>query len=879
MKALHIGRWFLLLSLFWGVLGAPGNIAAASLSHSEELNSVYSSVWLPLVVRLTAPNSVDYSTEKFEQPALIPVQQGGSGGTVLSASGQTTFTEGSAPILIAPNLLITTATQVNLDSASIAIGNGFLPAQDRLGVYGQSGTSGTYGTINWAYNAISGVMSLTGTATLTTYQNLMRQITYNNLSHYPSTVSRSVTFMIGTNSYYAGTGHFYEYVSAAAITWSNAETAAAGRRYLGLQGYLVTLASAGENAFASSQLRGVAWIGANDTGTEGTWRWVVGPETGTNFCTGANPCNPVSGRYANWNSAEPNNSGGNEDYAHMIYTPTVGPRGAWNDLGNAGGSGDYSTGGYLVEYGGLASDPYTVFSGTVTVNVVGTNELALSKKAEDLNGAPLYARDWIRYTLYVTNTNPTDSMTDIILTDTLPAGMNLIEAAPAGYTGSAALTWNVGTLAAGAVWTGVVTMSTAATATMIGGNIAAVSCPSDTLQQTSPIFSGGSGVVERGLVMTKDADDLNGMPLYSGDIIRYTLRVTNTHATLSQTNISLVDALPMGLILLGASPAGISTTNAFTWDIGTLAPGAVWTGILTMTTDGVSSAISGNLALLTSEQQYPQSIGPVWPAGGGNILFGVGIQKVAEDLNGGELHLGDRVRYTIHISNTSATITQTNVRVQDMLPAGLALESAAPAGFTGTQPLIWNLGTLGPGAQWTGTLTMTVDGSASVIGGNLAEVSSDQQNPLSVGPILPPGGGNIVPWADLWIGIQSPPSGSILTYTVNVGNYGPISVAGALVSNTLPAQLTGALWVCEAGAGAACTASGGGKLSDTVTLPVNGLITYTLWGTAPSGLGLFNTVEVQPPAGMDDSVLTNNQRTAHVLHQLYLPLVLRNKAN
>ncbi len=106
--------------------------------------------------------------------------------------------------------------------------------------------------------------------------------------------------------------------------------------------------------------------------------------------------------------------------------------------------------------------------------------------------------------------------------------------------------------------------------------------------------------------------------------------------------------------------------------------------------------------------------------------------------------------------------------------------------------------------------------------------------------------------------------GGTLTYTIVVSNAGPADVIGAVVSDTIPAQITSWDWACTAlsgGAGGCDAVSGSNSdFSDTVDLPINASITYTVTATvdaAATGL-LTNTVTVTPPAGTVDIDNTNN---------------------
>ncbi|MCA8882209.1 MAG: hypothetical protein KDA50_00400 [Rhodobacteraceae bacterium] len=128
---------------------------------------------------------------------------------------------------------------------------------------------------------------------------------------------------------YGGTGNWYDVVFAS-ITWTQAKAAAQASVFKGVQGYLVTVTSAGEQGFINTLNPNSAqlWIGATDEVTEGQWVWDGGPEAGQ----------LLSATYSNWSAGEPNNAGG-EDYAVGWWS---GDR--WNDLPNLARSG------YVVEW-------------------------------------------------------------------------------------------------------------------------------------------------------------------------------------------------------------------------------------------------------------------------------------------------------------------------------------------------------------------------------------------------------------------------------------------------------------------------------------------------------------------------------------------------
>jgi len=172
---------------------------------------------------------------------------------------------------------------------------------------------------------------------------------------------------------FSGNGHFYEFVSAPGISWTDARDAAALRTYNGQQGYLVTITSQEENDFAFEKIQQQGWIGATDAANEGTWIWDGGPEAGQQFWSGLSNGSATSGRYNAWGSGEPNNAG-NEDYAHFRTD------GLWNDYPLSVGSIQ----GYVVEYGGTSGDCNidATATATITFNLNDTENPVITAPAD-----------------------------------------------------------------------------------------------------------------------------------------------------------------------------------------------------------------------------------------------------------------------------------------------------------------------------------------------------------------------------------------------------------------------------------------------------------------------------------------------------------------
>lgn len=213
------------------------------------------------------------------------------------------------------------------------------------------------------YNSTSGIMTITGNMSATELQSIFRNAKIKTTSN--NNQNRKVTFMLGTAIPNTTTGHYYEFVTNPGITWHNAKAAAENSYFYGLQGYLATITSDAENQFVVSKLQGQGWFGASDEAQEGNWKWVTGPEAGTQFWQGTGSGSAVGGLYNNWSSGEPNDAGG-EDHVHFLTS------GKWNDYA----FNNSSINGYVVEYGGMPNDGCVKLTADkiikVTLNVAPT---------------------------------------------------------------------------------------------------------------------------------------------------------------------------------------------------------------------------------------------------------------------------------------------------------------------------------------------------------------------------------------------------------------------------------------------------------------------------------------------------------------------------
>jgi uncharacterized repeat protein (TIGR01451 family) len=246
---------------------------------------------------------------------------------------------------------------------------------------------------------------------------------------------------------------------------------------------------------------------------------------------------------------------------------------------------------------------------------------------------------------------------------------------------------------------------------------------------------------------------------------------------------------------------------------------------------------------------------------------------------------GSLITYTLTVSNAGPGPVS-GATVADAVPAqiaGLAVVcgsatgggNCGPAsnfGFTGNN-LNATIASLPSGASVALTINGTVSATASGSFANTATV-----NPPA-GVTDPTPGNNtstvntsigVVPTsADVSIvktGTATVQVGGAISYQLTLVNAGPGAANGAVVTDSVPAAITGVITTCMAAGGAVCPASipAGNAVNVAIpALPSGGQVTLMVSGIAPAtAQNLSNTANVAAPPGITDPVAGNNTSTA-----------------
>ncbi|MBN1158496.1 MAG: PKD domain-containing protein, partial [Bacteroidales bacterium] len=104
-----------------------------------------------------------------------------------------TYSEGSGPVQITGTITVTDPDNTSLASATIKISSNYQSQQDVLSFITANG-------ISPSWNAATGTMTLSGTASLENYSNALRNVTYNNTSLNPSMDDRTISFTVNDDN-------------------------------------------------------------------------------------------------------------------------------------------------------------------------------------------------------------------------------------------------------------------------------------------------------------------------------------------------------------------------------------------------------------------------------------------------------------------------------------------------------------------------------------------------------------------------------------------------------------------------------------------------------------------------------------------------------
>ena len=109
-------------------------------------------------------------------------------------AGAVSYTENGAATQITNTIVVSDIDNANLQSATVSISANYQSGQDVLSA------TGLPSGITANFNAGTGILTLSGSASVANYQTALRQVKYSNTSEAPVTLTRTLTFRVNDGS-------------------------------------------------------------------------------------------------------------------------------------------------------------------------------------------------------------------------------------------------------------------------------------------------------------------------------------------------------------------------------------------------------------------------------------------------------------------------------------------------------------------------------------------------------------------------------------------------------------------------------------------------------------------------------------------------------
>lgn len=305
---------------------------------------------------------------------------------------------------------------------------------------------------------------------------------------------------------------------------------------------------------------------------------------------------------------------------------------------------------------------------------------------------------------------------NVTLVDYLPTGVTFVSSSHGAVydAGANTVTWSLGTLNAGAVMTGWLTVQ-------VNNDVPNGRTLTDRFSVTwediahvtyGPTSSTADTVIYTApqITITKEGPEQATV----GSYITFTGTLTNVGGSPAE-NVTLVDYLPPGLTFVGSSHTAVYdvVTRTVTWYLGTVGPGTSIPGWVEVRVD--SSLPDGTDLLNTFSVTWKNGVGASYgPATEtADVIARTSPLLTVTKSGPAEAGAGDTITFTLNVTN-SGGLSAYNVTLVDVLADNYTYVSSSPAGAASGGNVIWGLGTLASGSTTTVSLTVRVnDGVAN----------------------------------------------------------------------------------------------------------------------------------------------------------------------
>ncbi len=183
----------------------PGHVAGSSLFHVD-VSSLTAFSQVKSIKLVESGTNGAYLSPTLDNFLYVAPS---SPPTLTASGGTTSFVAGdnvtSTPVVVDSGITLTDGNSTTATSATVSITGNLHTSEDVLAFTNTS--AATYGNISAAYNAGTGILTLTssgGTATLAQWQAALRAVTYTDTAITPNAATRTISFEITSDGFTAG---------------------------------------------------------------------------------------------------------------------------------------------------------------------------------------------------------------------------------------------------------------------------------------------------------------------------------------------------------------------------------------------------------------------------------------------------------------------------------------------------------------------------------------------------------------------------------------------------------------------------------------------------------------------------------------------------
>ncbi|MFI5729684.1 hypothetical protein ACIA49_06135 [Kribbella sp. NPDC051587] len=496
---------------------------------------------------------------------------------------------------------------------------------------------------------------------------------------------------------------------------------------------------------------------------------------------------------------------------------------------------------------------------TVETTVTASADLSITKS---VTPSPLVAGGEGLYTLTVHNAGPSTAQA-VTVTDTLPAGVSVLEATSANGDCTTAVSCTLGAMAPGADAVVQIRVKVDSGQTAPITNAAEVTSTTpdpNEADNTSKITTKVNQAADLEVIKTSDEKSAT-----AGGGVTYRLTVVNRGPS-DATAVALTDTLPTGLTVVKVEPDCKITGPKIECALGALVAGASVTIAVTAALDPAYTGTTlVNTAAVTSPVPDPDDTN-----NSSTVTIPVGTSadvQVTKQSEPGTVTPGSTFDYAIVVTNTGPSVAR-SVVVTDTIPAGLTIVSAAKPCQVDGSTVRCALGDVPIGQVILSIKVKLVAGYDGASLTNTATATSPTPDPdkdNNTGTSVSP----VAALADLAItktmAPANPVAGQQVTYTLTVKNNGPSDAQKVVITDELPRGLTkvSAKGPCillpPATQGAPDAPEAGTVQCSTASLAEGATIVITITATVVPGFSgeLANVARVG--SATPDPVTTNNE--------------------